>query len=206
MTQKNRPLVFEPIPAIAFVGKQNSGKTTLLEKLIAALGDRGVRVATIKHHSHAGFDFDIEGKDSWRHRQAGSIHTVIAAPDQIASVRTLAREVEPREIIDMVTYEAAVTGDIPSLILVEGYRHAGIPTIELFRAGNPADEVRDLGGEGNQIVAVVTDILRIEEQAKTHGLPTFSFNDPAPLVDFLMSHYAQLPSSLCDREAVGEQA
>ncbi|MDR3037092.1 MAG: molybdopterin-guanine dinucleotide biosynthesis protein B [Coriobacteriales bacterium] len=177
------------IPAVAFVGKQNSGKTTLLEKLIAALSDRGVRVATVKHHSHAGFDFDIEGKDSWRHRQAGSAHTVIAAPDQIASVRTLTREVELREIIDMMTHDATIIGDAPSLILVEGYRHAGIPTIELFRAGNPADEARDLGGEGNQIVGVVTDILRIKEQAKSQDLPTFPFNNPAPLADFLTERF-----------------
>jgi molybdopterin-guanine dinucleotide biosynthesis protein MobB len=174
------------IPAVAFVGKQNSGKTTLLEKVIAALTARAVRVATVKHHSHAGFEFDVKGKDSWRHRQAGSIHTVIAAPDQIASVQRVEREVSLQEILSMMSFASDVTGDIPDLILVEGYRHGDLPTIELFRADNPADAQRELGVEGNQIIAVVTDIDRVAEQAQTQGLAVFAFDDIDPLAHFLI--------------------
>jgi molybdopterin-guanine dinucleotide biosynthesis protein MobB len=172
--------------AVAFVGKQNSGKTTLLEKVIFALCEQKVRVATVKHHSHRGFEFDIEGKDSWRHRQAGSVHAVIAAPDQIASVRNVNREVDVGEIIDTIILESQVSGNVPDIILVEGYRHGGLPTIELFRAGNPKDEKRDLGMEGNEIIAVVTDIPRIIEQAQAKGLPVFGFDDIDPLAHFLI--------------------
>jgi molybdopterin-guanine dinucleotide biosynthesis protein MobB len=177
------------VPAVAFVGKQNSGKTTLLEKVIAALTERSFHVATIKHHSHEGFDFDIEGKDSWRHRQAGSMHTIVAAPDQIASVRRAPGEVDAKMLVDIITFEAILLNDLPSIILVEGYRHSALPTIELFRAGNPKDEERELGGEGNEIVAVVSSIPRITEQAKTQGLPVFSFDDIDPLVFFLIDNY-----------------
>jgi molybdopterin-guanine dinucleotide biosynthesis protein MobB len=172
--------------AVAFVGKQNSGKTTLLEKVISALCAHSVRVATVKHHSHKGFEFDIEGKDSWRHRQAGSVHTVIAAPDQIASVRSVSREVSLGEIIDIIILEAQASGTTPDIILVEGYRHGGLPTIELFRASNPKDQERDLGTEGNEIIAVVTDIPRVAKQAQTKGLPVFDFDDTDLLARFLI--------------------
>jgi molybdopterin-guanine dinucleotide biosynthesis protein MobB len=179
-------MVQSSIFAVAFVGKQNSGKTTLLEKVISALCEQEVRVATVKHHSHKGFEFDAEGKDSWRHRQAGSVHTVIAAPDQIASVRNVNREVDVEEIIDTIILESQVSSSVPDIILVEGYRYGGLPTIELFRAGNPKDEKRDLDTEGNEIIAVVTDIPRVIEQAQVKGLPVFDFDDINPLTRFLI--------------------
>ncbi|MDR1015488.1 MAG: molybdopterin-guanine dinucleotide biosynthesis protein B [Coriobacteriales bacterium] len=177
------------LPAVAFVGKQNSGKTTLLEKVVAELTERAVRVATIKHHSHAGFEFDIEGKDSWRHRRAGSVHTIVAAPDQMASVRSLDPACEPKvvELIEMMALESRILGDAPHLVLVEGYRHGELPTIELFRAANPKDCNRDLGAEDNEVIAVVTDIPRVAAQAQAQALPIFSFDDPCPLADFLMA-------------------
>ena len=174
------------VPAIAFVGKQNSGKTVLLEKVIATLTQRGISVATIKHHSHAGFEFDITGKDSWRHRQAGSTQTVIVAPDQIASVRSITREPKLEQIIESLLYESSVLEDVPQLILVEGYRHGGLPTVELFRAANPNDVNRDLGEEGNTFVAVVTDIPRVEAQARAQGLPCFDLDDTESLCGFLV--------------------
>jgi molybdopterin-guanine dinucleotide biosynthesis protein MobB len=177
------------IPAVAFVGRQNSGKTTLLEKLIEALDLRGVRVATVKHHSHAGFEFDVEGKDSQRHYRAGSIHTVIAAPDRIASVRRTECEVSVRQIIDMMAFEASVLGDFPDLILVEGYRQGELPTVELFRADNPKDAQRELVTEGSRLIAVATDIGRVGEQARAQGLAVFALDDTDSLADFLIDRF-----------------
>ena len=73
------------IPIVSIVGKSNSGKTTLIEKLIAELAGRGWRVATIKHNRH-GFDIDHEGKDSYRHKKAGAKMTVVSSPHQLALV------------------------------------------------------------------------------------------------------------------------
>lgn len=119
-----------PIPVITIIGLSGSGKTTLLEKLIRELKQRGYRIATIKHHSHAGFEIDQPGKDSWRFAQAGSDHVVIAAPDKIASYRILDRELRLDEIV------ADITG--VNIILVEGYRHERKPTLEVVRSNKDA--------------------------------------------------------------------
>ena len=175
--------------ALAFVGKQNSGKTVLLEKLIAELTERGYNVGTLKHHSHEGFDFDVEGKDSWRHAQAGSRFTVISAPDKIAMVRQLdAPEKAMATLAAMVAISTAGEdqGTRPlDIILVEGYRQSGLPTVELFRAANPKDAERELGVEGNEIIAVVTDIPRIEEAAAAQDIPCFPFDNPGLLVEYI---------------------
>ena len=186
----------QSVPTVAFVGKQNSGKTTLLVKLISELASRGVRVGTVKHHSHAGFEFDIEGKDSWRHRQAGSRFSVIAAPDQIASVQKVdpAIEVPLTRILEQMEAAASeADGTQLDVILVEGYRRSGLPTIELLRAANPKDAARPLGGEGNRIIAVVTDIPRVVEEAACFegGIPTFGFEVTKELADFIASTRCQ---------------
>ena len=120
-----------PSPAIAVVGRHNSGKTTLVVKLIEELTSRGRDVGSVKHHHRLGFEFDVPGKDSYRHRHAGATETVVAAPDQIARVRTLDAELECAEIVRSMPNH--------DIIIVEGYRKSGLPTIEVMRAANEAD-------------------------------------------------------------------
>lgn len=125
-------MVNVPSPALAIVGRHNSGKTTLIEKLISELVERGHDVGSVKHHSHVGFDIDHPGKDSYRHRAAGASETVIAAPGMMARVKTIEGEVECNEIV------RSMPGH--DIVIVEGYRKSGLPTIEVMRAGNQADE------------------------------------------------------------------
>ena len=172
------------IPAVAFVGRSGSGKTTLLEKLIAELVSRGIKVGSIKHHSHIGFEIDYEGKDSWRHRQAGSSFVVVASPDQIAIVKKLDQELAVEEILAKM--------DAVDLILVEGYRHSSLPTIELFRSGNPKDVGRALGGEGNQIIAVVTDIPGIEKEARVQGIKSFAYENILEIASFIEQSFLSI--------------
>ena len=73
--QRGERMVYIPSPAVAVVGRHNSGKTTLVERLIAELVARGLDVGSVKHHSHAGFDIDYPGKDSYRHGRAGGRHS-----------------------------------------------------------------------------------------------------------------------------------
>ena len=120
-----------PSPAVAVVGRHNSGKTTLVVKLIEELTRRGRDVGSVKHHHRMGFEFDVPGKDSYRHRHAGATETVVAAPDQVARVKTLSRELECAEIV------RSMPGH--DIIIVEGYRKSGLPTIEVMRAANEAD-------------------------------------------------------------------
>ena len=120
-----------PSPAISVVGRHNSGKTTLIEKLIAELTDRGFDVGSVKHHSHVGFEIDMPGKDSYRHRHAGATETVIACPGQMARIKTTPGELECDDIV------ASMPGH--DIVVVEGYRKSGLPTIEIMRSGNAAD-------------------------------------------------------------------
>lgn len=120
-----------PSPAVSFVGRHNSGKTTLIEKAIACLVAQGLDVGSMKHHSHQGFDIDIPGKDSYRHRAAGASETIIAAPGQMARIKTTEGEQECSDILDTMPGH--------DIVVVEGYRKSGLPTIEIMRNGNPAD-------------------------------------------------------------------
>ncbi len=147
------------IPVITIVGRSGSGKTTLLEKLIPELKRRGYRIGTVKHHSHAGFEIDQPGKDSWRHAQAGSQHVIIAAPEKIASYQFLEQELTLNEIVAQIN-------DV-DLILVEGYKQSGKPSIEIIRG----ELSMDLISTPEQLVAVVTNvILEI-------SVPQFRFDD-----------------------------
>lgn len=120
-----------PSPAVAVVGRHNSGKTTLVVKLIAELTARGFDVGSVKHHTHGNFEIDYPGKDSYRHREAGATETVIAAPQKLARVKTLEREAECNELV------RSMPGH--DIVIVEGYRRSGLPTIEVMRAENDAD-------------------------------------------------------------------
>lgn len=164
------------IPLVTIIAKSGSGKTTLLEKLIVEIKKRGYRVATIKHHSHSGFEIDKPGKDSWRYNQAGSDHVIIAAPDKIAQYRKLGRELT----LDEITAEVHGV----DLILVEGYKRAGKPAIEVVR-----QEVGlELISSDDQLVAVATDVpLDID-------IPQFDLNDPVAIADFIEEKFIKAHS------------
>jgi molybdopterin-guanine dinucleotide biosynthesis protein B len=159
------------IPILCILGKSGSGKTTLIEKLIPELKRRGYRVATVKHHSHAGFEIDQPGKDTWRHAQAGSDHVVIAAPDKIASIRRLERELTLDEIASLIQ-------DV-DIILTEGFRRASKPSLEVVRAANGLELV----SFPDQLVAVATDTpLDVT-------VPQFGLDDIISMVDFIQERF-----------------
>ena len=113
------------IPIVSIVGKSNSGKTTLIEKIIPELIRRGYRVATIKHDVH-GFDIDEEGKDSWRHRKAGADAVILSSPKQIALIRSVDRDLAAAELGDRFI-------DDVDIIITEGFKKDIQPKIEVFR-------------------------------------------------------------------------
>lgn len=131
---------------VAVVGKSDSGKTTLIEKLVPELVRLGLKVGTIKHDAHS-FEIDHPGKDSWRHGQAGAQAYVIASPERLAYITRLDGEVPLATIARR--YFAGF-----DLVVAEGYKRTAPHRIEIFRTGAGHDA--PLCGPG-EALALVTD-------------------------------------------------
>jgi molybdopterin-guanine dinucleotide biosynthesis protein B len=131
-------------PIVSIVGKSKSGKTTLMEKLIAELKSRGYRVATVKHAPQES-SFDQPGKDSWRHTQAGSEAAIVSSSDKLVLIKPLGGEASFEQI-------ARLLGEDYDIILTEGFSQGDAPKIEVHRqqAGPPLARVR-------KRIAIATD-------------------------------------------------
>ena len=111
------------IPAVHFVGKSGTGKTTLIEVIIQKLKERGFRVAVIKH-AHHGFEMDKPGKDSWRFGQAGSDMVAISSPGKLAMIERVDGELDFEQVINRL-------GDRFDIVLVEGFKQTSKVKIEV---------------------------------------------------------------------------
>lgn len=130
---------------ISIVGKSNSGKTTLMVKLIAELSQRGLRIGSVKH-AHDGFEFDKKGKDSYRHKAAGAAATLVLSTHRAA----LVKDDDRSDIERMKIYHAEA-----DLILAEGFKSQDLPKIEIFRKDGPYDTPLFL--DDPRLIALVTD-------------------------------------------------
>ena len=130
-----------------FAGWSGSGKTTLIEQVIPRLVRRGLRVSLIKH-AHHHFDVDQPGKDSYRHRHAGCGEVLITSGERWALMHELRGAPE-------LTLEHTLARLSPcDLVLIEGYKAAPIPKLEIWRAaaGKPLLYPGD-----PHIIAIATD-------------------------------------------------
>lgn len=155
-----------------FAGWSGSGKTTLIEKLIPRFAMRGLRVSLIKHAHHT-FDVDHPGKDSYRHRHAGAGEVLVTSSRRWVLMHELRGTQEP-------TFEEQVKHLSPcDLLIVEGFKHAPIPKLEVWRAAT---------GEGllhpqdPHIVAVASD-AKVETK-----LPLLDLDDDAGIAEFIVKH------------------
>src|SRR5262249_41897333 len=113
-------------PILSFVGRSNSGKTTLIERVIPELVRAGYKVATVKHAGH-GFDLDTEGKDSWRHKRAGASSVLVLSKGSIAMFADVSDQMNAEEVRDRFldpTYD---------LVIAEGWKYGGYPKIVIVR-------------------------------------------------------------------------
>jgi molybdopterin-guanine dinucleotide biosynthesis adapter protein len=156
-------------PVICFVGRSNTGKTTLLERLIELLKERGIRVATVKHHHH-DFEIDREGKDTYRHKKAGARLSMIVSPAKLALVQDLEDEPRLEEIIDRYIRDV-------DLVIVEGYKKEAIPKIEVFNhaSGSPPVALDD-----ENLLAIVSDA------PLSASLPVFLRDEVEKIADFVI--------------------
>jgi molybdopterin-guanine dinucleotide biosynthesis adapter protein len=160
------------IPIVSIVGKSNSGKTTLLEKIISDLVGRGYRVATIKHNKH-GFNIDHEGKDSYRHKKAGAHITVVSSPHQLALISDVDHDHSFEEIRNKFITEV-------DIILTEGFKVNDYPKIEVFRSELKRELIST---KEDNLIAVATDVkLDID-------IPRFDLNDAKAIADFIEKEF-----------------
>lgn len=158
----------QTVPIVSVVGKGDSGKTTFLEKLIRELSDRGVRVATVKHHIH-DYDIDVPGKDSYRHARAGAFATMVSSPEKFALIHDVAGE-KPLDDIARVATEAGA-----DLLITEGYKREGRNRIEISRR----ERSNTLICEPAEMTALVTNNAELADEIAAVGVPVFGLDDGA---------------------------
>ena len=166
---------------IGFAGWSGSGKTTLVERVIVLLARRGLKVSLIKH-AHHDFDIDHAGKDSWRHRQAGCGEVLVSSGRRWALMHELRGA--PEATLDELVGRLSPC----DLVLVEGFKHAPIPKIEIHRAalGKPLLFSRD-----RHVIAVATDV------PLDTALPQFGLDDAAAVADFIVARaLSRAPASV----------
>ncbi len=133
--------------AFCVTGWKNSGKTTLVERLISHFSTLGMNVASIKH-AHHNFDIDQEGTDSYRHRKAGARQTLITSSKRLALMEELSNE-EP-------TLEQLISKLNPcDLVIIEGYKSLPLPKIVCY-AQTIADKPH-LHEQLDNVIAISTD-------------------------------------------------
>ena len=152
---------------ITIVGKSNSGKTTLLEKVIALLTDKGYKIGSVKH-AHDGFEMDKEGKDSWRHRKAGAESTLVITENKIAMIK----DDKTSYIEKMQSYLSDM-----DIILAEGFKKQALPKIEIFRTGS--SHKKPLCMTDKNLIAFVTD------SEYKPDVPIFGIEDINQIADFI---------------------
>jgi len=155
------------VPIIAVVGKSNSGKTGLLEKLIPELRGRGYKIAVVKHMGQ-DFELDRPDKDSWRLMQSGSQAVILSSAQRLALIKLMEHDASLEELAHFI-------GADFDLILTEGYRYDKAPKIEVHR--------KELG---NDLLCPPEELLALVSDEKMDvSTPQFAADDVKGLADFI---------------------
>ncbi len=168
-----------PVPLLGFVGWSDSGKTTLVTSLIRSLSGAGLEIGAVKHH-HKSFDIDHKGKDSWRFSAAGARKTVITGPQQTALIERTDQQIPLEKLAS--SYLAGL-----DLVLVEGFKLAKIPKIEVQRPGLDRPLLTRHESFDPHLIAVVSDCL------KELDVPCFSSEDITGLSAFIRTYFKLVP-------------
>lgn len=171
------------IPIVCFIGKSNSGKTTFIERVIPELVRAGYKIATVKHAGH-GFDLDTEGKDSWRHKQAGASGVVVLSKGSMAMFADVSDQMKVEDVRDRFL------DDSYDLIIAEGWKHEGYPKIVIIR--EQAGEI-PISLEG--LFAVVSD------KPVDLDVPTFGLNDVSGVASLIMEKFPRRPRPVHELDA-----
>ena len=161
--------------AIGIVGWKNSGKTTLIKRLVSALTSDNISVATIKH-AHHDFDIDQPGRDSHEHRLAGAIEVLISSQRRWAHINELddnEKELKLSQLIDKI--------EDSKLIIIEGFKKESHEKLEIHRRENNKPL---LYNKLSNVVAIVSDDVH-----KDVNVPVFAIDDIASIVNFIRKKF-----------------
>jgi molybdopterin-guanine dinucleotide biosynthesis protein MobB len=156
-------------------GWKNSGKTTLVERLVAEIAGRGFSVSTLKH-AHHSFDVDHPGKDSFRHRAAGARQVLVSSRERWALMTE--NRAAPEPPLDALLARL----DPVDLVLVEGYKRDRHPKIEARRLATAQSLIAAADPTVEAIATDAPDALA----AAPPGLPVFALDDVAGIADFVL--------------------
>ncbi|PLX71442.1 MAG: molybdopterin-guanine dinucleotide biosynthesis protein B [Denitrovibrio sp.] len=159
-------------PLVSFVGTSGCGKTTLIVKVISELKSRGYRVSTVKHDGH-DFQMDKEGKDTWRHKNAGADAVIISNKRKFALVSDVDEE---KSIFELIKYLPETT----DIIIAEGFKQELQNKIEVFRSDFSTN--LQCSNDPN-LIAVATDM---PENEQLHNLKTLDLNNANEIVDYIV--------------------
>ncbi|MDQ0268767.1 molybdopterin-guanine dinucleotide biosynthesis protein B [Cytobacillus purgationiresistens] len=161
MAMVNPPLVFQ------IVGYQNSGKTTLVTKLIKQLADRELSVVTLKHHGHGGRPDIAENKDTAQHMRSGALASIVEGDGSLV----LQAEKAEWALSEQIALASRLG---PKIVLIEGHKKASFPKAVLLRSMDDAELLETL----NHIVMVFYWEEAVRGlQAKYKKIPFFQVND-----------------------------
>lgn len=160
---------------LAVSGVKNSGKTTLITKLLPELKKCGLQVAVIKHDGH-DFEADVPGTDSWKYAQAGADGTCVFSAKKYMVVK-YASAPSVEELIGAFPEE--------DMILLEGFKYSEYPKIEVVRKGNSSESVCD----PKYLLGIVTDLTKeeLDVNGEMPDIPLFGLEETERLVDYLLS-------------------
>ncbi|WP_054949619.1 molybdopterin-guanine dinucleotide biosynthesis protein B [Numidum massiliense] len=183
----NSPAVFH------IVGYKNSGKTTLVCRLVERLRRRGYRVGTVKSDAHQ-FEMDHPGRDTWQHREAGA--EVVAITSR---TRTAILEEQPRTLSDLLAHMREM-----DIVLVEGMKAGSYPKVVLLRH----EDDRALIDQLERVIAVATwlpaDTINAEWGSAEHVSSTpkvYHIDDVERIANLLVKAMgAEKDDILCDNE------
>ena len=149
---------------ITIVGKSDSGKTTLVEKLIMYYKSHGKKVSALKSMRH-DFNIDHEGKDTWRYRKAGVFSAAITNGRSMAFISDIDTDYTPLDLAHLLFTDS-------DIIIIEGYKESRSSKIEVI--GDSTEEPLFHGDHTVKIIVTDKDI-------KT-DVPIFRRDDIASIV------------------------
>ncbi len=162
---------------VAISGIKNSGKTTLICRLLEIFKEKGLRVAVLKHDGH-DFEPDVPGTDTYRQLQAGAYGTAVFSKGKYMLVKQQP-QISEKELMEFFP-EA-------DLILLEGFKYSTYPKIEIVRKGNSAESVSN----PERLMAIATNLDAEEREALSvqENVTFFDLDNAKSIAEFILSDY-----------------